>query len=334
MKTHLATFMMGLCFLSAAPRRLQSAPPGTIDAHRWVGAKFLGQPPVVTDHAYLLAYIKRGGIDRNTIDGKPLLINSRRYQGGIHFSSGRIVVHLPRAAQRLDAVVGADSNRDDAGYGGRGSFTLSVEAGGSALYHSEVMHEGMTGVPISVNLGGVKEFALELKPAEIGKPWDSEEWNQADWADARVVLADGSSLALADLPTGPPTAPYTTGPPFSFRYGDQPSSELLKTWEFTRTEHRLDSNRTGYMLSYRDPKTALVVRCEAVAYADFPTVEWTVYFKNEGNQNTPLLEQIQALDTQFARQPEGEFILHHAKGSQTTPTDFPAPGNRLESRAR
>ena len=148
-----------------------------------------------------------------------------------------------------------------------------------------------------------------------------------------MTLEDGSSLALADLPTGPPPAPYTVGPPFAFRYGDRPSSELLKTWEFSRRERRLDSNRTEYVLTYRDPKTGLVVRCEAMAYADFPTVEWTVYFKNEGTQDTPILEQIQALDTQFERRPEGEFILHHVKGSQTSPTDFQPLETRLEPRA-
>jgi len=34
----------------------------------------------------------------------------------------------------------------------------------------------------------------------------------------------------------------------------------------------------------------------AVDYADFPAFEWTVYFKNPGKQNTPILEKIQGLD--------------------------------------
>jgi alpha-galactosidase len=334
MRTYLATLLMGLCCLCAAPHQLLSATPsGTEEAHRWVGAKFLGQSPSVSDEGYMLGYIKRGGIDRNALDGKPLLIGSRQYRGGVHFCCGKVVVHLPRAARSFDAVVGADSSRDDMGFGRRGSFVLSVEARGSELYHSEVMHEGMAGVPISVNLGGAKEFALELKSVGTRNPWDRDQWDQADWAEARVTLEDGSSLALADLPTGPPPATYTVGPPFAFRYGDRPSSELLKTWEFSRRERRLDSNRTEYVLTYRDPKTGLVVRCEAIAYADFPTVEWTVYFKNEGTQNTPILEKIQALDTQFERHPEGEFILHHVKGSQTTPTDFQPLEIRLEPRS-
>ena len=326
--------VMGLCCLCGAPHQLLSATSsGTEQVHRWVGAKFLGQSPPVTDKGYLLGYIKRGSIDRNAIDGKPLLIGSRQYRGGIHFCCGKVVVHLPQAARSFEAVVGADSNRDDMGFGGRGSFILSVEARGSELYHSEVMHEGMAGVPVIVNLGGAKEFTLELKPVGARNPWDRDQWDQADWAEARVTLEDGCSLALADLPTGPPPATYTVGPPFTFRYGGRPSSELLKTWEFSRSERRLDSDRTEYVLTYRDPKTDLVVRCEAIAYADFPTVEWTVYFKNEGTKDTPILEKIRALDTQFERHPEGEFILHHVKGSQSTPTDFQPLEIPLEPRA-
>ena len=35
----------------------------------------------------------------------------------------------------------------------------------------------------------------------------------------------------------------------------------------------------------------------AVAYQDFPTVEWTVYFRNTGTVDTPLLTDIQAINT-------------------------------------
>jgi len=176
MRTYLATLMMGLCCLCAEPYQFLSAtPPGTDETRRWVGAKFLGQSPSVTDQGYLLVYTMRGGVDRNAIDEKPLHIGSRQYPGGIHFSAGKVVVHLPRVARSFEAVLGADSNRDDMGYGGRGSFVLSVEAHGSELYHSDVMHEGMAGVPISINLGGAKEFALQLKPAGAKNPWDPSE---------------------------------------------------------------------------------------------------------------------------------------------------------------
>jgi hypothetical protein len=119
MRTQLATLIIGFCCLGATPRQLFSVTPkATDEARRWVGAKFLGQSPSITDQAYLLVYTKSGGVDRDAIDEKPLRIGSRQYQGGIHFSAGKVVVHLPQAARSFEAVVGADSNRDGLGYSG------------------------------------------------------------------------------------------------------------------------------------------------------------------------------------------------------------------------
>jgi alpha-galactosidase len=245
----------------------------------------------------------------------------------LHFTAGRVAVHLPSAAQSLSAVIGADSNGDDRGYRERGSFVLSVEANGTDLYHSDILREGMAGVPINVNLAGAKDFTLELKPAGKKNPWDSPTWDQADWAEARVTLADGSTLWLSDLPIGPPRDPYAVGPPFAFRYGNRPSSELLKTWELQRSERRLDANRTEQVLTYRDPKTRLVVRCVAVVYDDFPTVEWTVYFKNEGTEDTPILEKIQALDAAVRARPGGRIPAAPLAGQLHYPNRLPAPGD-------
>ena len=64
---------------------------------------------------------------------------------------------------------------------------------------------------------------------------------------------------------------------------------------------KIDNQRTSYTLRYEDPQTGLVVRCAAVAYHDFPTVEWTVYFSNRGTTNSLILSDIKALDTHFDR---------------------------------
>lgn len=117
---------------------------------------------------------------------------------------------------------------------------------------------------------------------------------------------------------------------FSFVYGSEPSSELLKRWKFEQTQKRLDLNCTQHILSYTDPKTGLVVRCVAVQYHDFPTVEWTLYLKNTGSSDTPVIQDIQALDTSFSRGPKGEFFLHHNRGSYSSPTDFQPITTALE----
>ncbi|HPD32658.1 MAG TPA: hypothetical protein PLL20_21925, partial [Phycisphaerae bacterium] len=116
--------------------------------------------------------------------------------------------------------------------------------------------------------------------------------------------------------------PATAEPPYSFIYGGRSSSELLPTWKPKRTSPRVDQNRVGLSLTYTDPQTGLVVRCEAVEYADFPTVEWTLYFKNTGTSDTPILEQIHAMDIRLERPKECEFVLHHNRGDSCAANSY------------
>ena len=88
---------------------------------------------------------------------------------------------------------------------------------------------------------------------------------------------------------------------------------------------KLDENRTQHTSTYTDPKTGLVVRCVAVEYADFPAGEWTVYFKNTSNKPTPILESIQPWDERLERTGDGEFLLHHSKGSPHSGLTAPTP---------
>ena len=69
--------------------------------------------------------------------------------------------------------------------------------------------------------------------------------------------------------------------PFSFTYDGKPSSGFLSTWTRRHTTVKLDAQRTRDEFVYTDPATKLTVRCVAVRYADFPAVEWTVYFVNQ-----------------------------------------------------
>src|SRR5436305_6962725 len=75
-------------------------------------------------------------------------------------------------------------------------------------------------------------------------------------------------------------------PPFSFRYGGRPSAPLLARWPRTHQRTPLDASRTEHAITWTDPRTGLAVRCLAIAYHAFPTVEWTLYFKNTGARPT------------------------------------------------
>ncbi|MCX6030509.1 MAG: alpha-galactosidase [Chloroflexi bacterium] len=116
---------------------------------------------------------------------------------------------------------------------------------------------------------------------------------------------------------------FAAQPPFSFLFGGRPSGELLTSWPKRVATQPLDKDRTQYTFTWTDPQTALEVRCVAIEYADYPVVEWTVYFKNTNQAaNTSILEQIQGLDTQLEREGDSEFVLHGCLGDSTLPKSY------------
>ncbi len=293
-------------------------------ARRWIDAKFLGTADPNPVPAHLLVHLKSGALRHNRIQDRHFLIAGRSFERGVAMPSpGEVVVRLVGPAERFQALVGVDSN--DLGYysnGGRGSVVASVEVDGHEAFRSPVLHEGLAAIPIDVDLKGAREFKLKLAAVGERAPTDQAEWDQADWADAQVTLQGGSRIWLADLPLGPLAGAYSPDEPFSFRYDGKSSAELLKHWLVERTSRKLDASRTEHVTTYSDAQTGLSVRCVGVAYSDFPVVEWTVFLKNTGSASTPIIEQLEALDANFERTAEGEFLLHHSKGSPNSPTDF------------
>ena len=206
--------------------------------------------------------------------GRPLKIADKQYSRGLYCHAvSKVVVRLPGPGKSFSAVAGVDSNEQTSG--GRGSVVFSVNVGGKEGFRSQVMREGMAGVPVNVPLDGAREFALE-----VGDAGDGISCDQADWADAKVVLADGRELWLGDLPLlNKARKPYDTQPPFSFQYGGRASSEFLGQWKLERESQKLDEQREQHTLTWSDPQSGLGVRCVGVQYHDYPTVEWTVVFQ-------------------------------------------------------
>ena len=137
--------------------------------------------------------------------------------------------------------------------------------------------------------------------------------NAAEMAEARRWTATHLEIA-------PETK--SVQPVFSFSYDGKPAAELLKTWELTRASRKLDDQRMQRTLTWTDPKTGLEVRCTSVEYSDFPVVEWTVYLRNTGKNDTPLVESIQALNDRWDRSDGGEFVLRGIRGDDCTPHSY------------
>jgi alpha-galactosidase len=130
-------------------------------------------------------------------------------------------------------------------------------------------------------------------------PTAAESATARQWVAARFAGdADGKALT----------------PPFSFNYDGKPSAEFLYTWKLSRASRRLDDQRTEHRLVYSDPKTGLQLRCVGVEYRDSPAVEWTLYLKNTGKRDTPILSEIMALDAIVGQAAQGECFVNHNTG--------------------
>ena len=154
--------------------------------------------------------------------------------------------------------------------------------------------------------------AMPLSAASMLRPTPDE------MAEARRFVA--AKFESPQLST-PPVGLFSADPPFSFAYNGKPSSEFLGTWKVDRKIKKIDEHRTGHTITYSDPAGGLSVRCEAVEYDDFPTVEWTLYFMNTGVADTPIIENIQSLDVRWQRG-ANEFLLHYNIGSPADGTDY------------
>jgi alpha-galactosidase len=143
----------------------------------------------------------------------------------------------------------------------------------------------------------------------------------SQWAAARFQTSQQTPTPQT-TPSSELSPAGTSGAIFSFKYDGRSSDELLKQWPLQQSSRDLDQNRTERNLTWSDARTGLQVRCVAIEYHDFPTVEWKVYFKNTGTSATPIIENIQALELELKRDANGEFLLHHNIGSPADGNDY------------
>lgn len=303
------------------------APAELAEAGRWADAKFAGVlSPEIARPGSIEVLFNNDPVQPNARMGKPLRIAGKAYTRGLYCHAfSKLIVHLPGPGSRFEALAGVDSNEQTSG--GRGSVVFSVALDQGTAWSSPQLREGMPGVGVSLDLQGATQLTLQVDDAGDGISCD-----QADWADARVALENGEVVWLGDLPLlQTQDAPYTGDPFFSFTYGGAPSREFLSRWRIERsTTADPGGAKTRHRVSYTDPETGLAVRCEGLRYADFPTVEWTIYFKNEGTVDTPILENIQPLDTVIPWR-KGDPVLHSHTGDLCTADSYEPHSTPLAS---
>ena len=115
---------------------------------------------------------------------------------------------------------------------------------------------------------------------------------------------------------------FNRAPPFSFMYGGRTSSVLLSQWRRAYSERPSTPTRPGIRSPGRIRDGGLVVRCEAVEFHDYPTVDWTLYFKNAGAHNSLPLSDVLALDTAIQAGAGPKVIVHTCNGSAAVTQDY------------
>ena len=123
---------------------------------------------------------------------------------------------------------------------------------------------------------------------------------------------------------------------FSFTYGGRAATELLPKWKLECAPAKRQPGRTQRTLTCTDPATGLRVRCDLTEYDGFPAVEWVLHFENRGTQDTPILEKVLPLDTEFKTVAQANVVVHHSVGEKNSGQSFApvedvlAPGSSQE----
>jgi alpha-galactosidase len=271
-------------------------------------AKDAGAPPsrlvVVHEDVAGDTHLRRGA------GGGPMRLGERTFAHGIGVNSHSVLrVELDAPARMFTALIGLDRNVDNTA----ASVRFHVQAGGTELFSTPVMRAGATPVPIAVQMHGARSFDLIVDDGGDGRGWD-----QGDWADARVTLEDGRTLWLDSLAG---QATLKPGLPFSFTYGGRPSSELVSNWR--REVHVValpTAEKRTVVLT--DPETGLEVTAEATVYLDTAGADWTLHFRNTGTAETPLLEDVRAVDASVRLGLGAKVALHRLRGSAHGPVSW------------
>ena len=289
-------------------------------AQGWATEAFLGKKPVETPPAIGLVVRRQDYGDylhlRQSVMNTPLQIGAVKFEHGVgtHAVSD-ILVRLPASAKTFKAKVGIDNNYDTKGE--HGSVEFIVEVQGKEILRTPVLRGGQPPVDVNLDLGGARELVLRVTDGGDGPSHD-----QADWADALVVLADGRSIWLDELPVVEPQKGISGRLPFSFKYDGKPSAEFLQAWKRTEELPSTTGRRHKQTITWLDPASRLQLTCELTTFDDFPAVEWLLRFRNTGDADSPIIEDVRSLDMTLTTTAKADFRLNHSMGSTCEITDF------------
>jgi len=325
-----ALFTTGALAVAAPSAFAQTSPSAPLanvslpDVLSWTASAFAGVPPAAPGPRREVALTIRrqdyGQFQTNqsVIGTTPLKIGPRSFQRGLGtHANSEIAVSFPAGTVKtFKAFAGVDNNSDTRGV--LGSVEFSVEAAGKSVFHSRTLRGGDEPLPIEVEIPeGVDQMILKAEMTVEGPAHD-----HADWAQAQLVMRNGASLWMDELPIQQPGSMWPASrPPFSFVYDGKPSETFLPSWK-RETQNREFADHTEYRVQWKDPQTGLKATAIVSAFKDFPAVEWFLRFENAGTKDTPILEKLQALDITLDTPPAQNLVLDQINGDDASERSY------------
>ena len=310
-----SNFASSVCLAFSMAMPAMADTEGTM-FREWIGNAFLSKDVHGSKPGLEVRRQDHGSfkLNRSAVDA-PLQIGNQKYSHGLGTHSvSEIVVCLPSPAKKFSAQIGI--NNDNNANVNKGSVVFVVEAGGKEIFRSGICRGGEAPVPVSLDIPLLSTFILRVLDAGDGPAFD-----QSDWAEAKVQLENGKELLLDELLNAGGNTGILTKVPFSFVYGDKPSSEFISGWKHEVKSDPPASGKQQHVITYSDPVSGLELRCDLTTYTDRPAVEWMIFLKNKGTADTPVIKDLKPLDMEVIV-PDGDVTLHRSYGSTATATDF------------
>lgn len=225
-------------------------------------------------------------------DGRTLTLNGVTYAKGLGaHANSEIVYSLEANCSRFQAVVGLDDEIDTQTQWG--SVVFQVFADGVSLFNSGLMRGNSSSQQVDVDVTGRQQLRLV-----IGDGGDNVYYDHANWADARLVCAGGTSLLN---PTG--FAASATSP-----------TSIVLSWNPS-------SGATSYILERRTASTsfAQIASPSTTTYTDTGLMASTSYtYRLRATNGTTITSGVEASATTPAVNPQ------QAPYGRSTP--WPVPG--------
>ncbi len=141
-----------------------------------------------------------------SVEGNPLSVDAKKFEHGVGTHAiSHLRLDLNGKGVRFEALVGVDDEARD-----RASVEFYVLGDKKILWQSGVMKKGDAPKKVSVDLANIESLGLLVSDGGDGNDWD-----HADWCDARLILnapVDSADLTRSSLSEREPAVIITPKP--------------------------------------------------------------------------------------------------------------------------